>query len=351
MAVTSKQIAELAGVSRGTVDRALHNRGRVNPEVAQRIRQLAEELKYQPNAIGRALVKTSQGFKLGVILQSIETPTMQIVSQGVSEAASELKTNGVELCVRQISRLDAAAVLQYIDELLAEGVRGLAIAPNNEPETRERINELHEQGIPVITLNSDAPGCSRMCFIGMDNYRGGQTAAGLMRMMLPMGGKVFPLAGHLNNVAHNNRLTGFTDTLAAEKADDITLLPFQPCFDRDDFAYEITQHILAAHPDLAGIYVAANGQLGVCQAVRDAGLTGRVRVIAFDLTPPNDDLLRQGSISALLDQNAFEQGYRPPLLLHDYLLHQRMPERELMYTDIRICTKYNTGDPIATKPQ
>ena len=74
MSVTSKQIAELAGVSRGTVDRALHNRGRVSPEVAERIRKLADELDYQPNAIGRALVKTSQDFKLGVILQSIENP-------------------------------------------------------------------------------------------------------------------------------------------------------------------------------------------------------------------------------------------------------------------------------------
>ena len=43
MAVTLKQIAEIAGVSRGTVDRALHNRGRVSPEVAARLRQIAQE--------------------------------------------------------------------------------------------------------------------------------------------------------------------------------------------------------------------------------------------------------------------------------------------------------------------
>lgn len=350
MSVTSKQIAELAGVSRGTVDRALHNRGRVSPEVAERIRKLAAELEYQPNAIGRALVKTSQDFKLGVILQSIETPTMQIVSQGVQQAADELKSAGVELCVHKINRLDTAAILECIDHFLENGVRGFAISASNEPEIRERINELHENGVPVITLNSDAPGSARLCFIGMDNYRAGQTAAGLMRMLLPAGGKVFPLAGHLNNAAHNNRLTGFLDTLTAEHADDMIRLPFQPCFDRDDFAYEITQHILAANPDLAGVYVAANGQLGVCNAIHDAGLTGKVRVIAFDLTPPNDSLLRQGKISILLDQNAFEQGYRPPLLLHEYLLHHRKPERELMYTDIRICTKYNTGDPISAAP-
>ena len=58
MAVTAQQIAELAGVSRGTVDRALHNRGRVNPEVAAKIHKIAAELGYKPNLIGQALVKS-----------------------------------------------------------------------------------------------------------------------------------------------------------------------------------------------------------------------------------------------------------------------------------------------------
>ena len=68
MAVTAQQIAELAGVSRGTVDRALHNRGRVNPEVAAKIHKIAAELGYKPNLIGQALVKSRREFKLGAIL-------------------------------------------------------------------------------------------------------------------------------------------------------------------------------------------------------------------------------------------------------------------------------------------
>ena len=79
MAVTAQQIADLAGVSRGTVDRALHNRGRVNPEVKEKIQKIALELGYKPNLIGQALVRSKQDFKLGVILQSTETPTMQVV--------------------------------------------------------------------------------------------------------------------------------------------------------------------------------------------------------------------------------------------------------------------------------
>ena len=68
MSVTLKQIAEIAGVSRGTVDRALHNRGRVSEEVAQRIRKIADDLGYCPNEVGQALAKTRRQIRLGMII-------------------------------------------------------------------------------------------------------------------------------------------------------------------------------------------------------------------------------------------------------------------------------------------
>ena len=346
MAVTAQQIAELAGVSRGTVDRALHNRGRVNPEVAAKIHKIAAELGYKPNLIGQALVKSRREFKLGAILQSTETPTMQIVRAGVQRAAEELAASGVELIVRENRGLDTEMVLEHIEELVSQGVQGLAIAPNNSPEIRQCIDELYEQGIPVITLNSDAPGSRRLAFIGMDNYRAGQTAAGLLRLMLPEGGKVLPLAGHLNNTAHNNRLNGFMDTINGETGNEIELLAFQPCFDRDDYAHEITQHALRANPDLTGIYVASNGQAGACAAVEEEGRKGKVKVVAFDLNPMNMELLQSDSLSFVLDQKAFEQGYRPPFLLFDYLQNKKTPEKELLYTDIAIKTKFNSDKPV-----
>ena len=194
MAVTAQQIADLAGVSRGTVDRALHNRGRVNPEVKEKIQKIALELGYKPNLIGQALVRSKQDFKLGVILQSTETPTMQIVRAGVQRAAEELAGSGVELILRDFQGLDTELMLEYIEELVSAGVQGIALSPDTAPEVRQCIDELHAQRIPVITLNADAPGSKRLCFIGMDNYRAGQTAACLLRLMLPEGGKVLPLA-------------------------------------------------------------------------------------------------------------------------------------------------------------
>ena len=340
MAVTSQQIAELAGVSRGTVDRALHNRGRVNPEVAARIQKIAEELGYRPNSIGQALVRARQGLRLGAILQSAETPTMQDVASGARQTAADLRSSGLEVDIREVQGRDTAKVLRQIDELLDWGASGLAIASNTTPLLP--INDLHQQGVPVVTFNTDAPDSKRLCFVGMDSYRAGQTAAGLIRQMLPGGGQVLPIAGHVNNGAHYSRLRGFLDTLAGES--DIHLLPFQPCFDRDDYAHEITQHTLREYPSLACVYITSNGQRGVCRAIEDERRKGRVRVVAYDLNEPNRLLLQNGDLSFVLDQMAFEQGRQPLLLLYYYLLNGKTPERELLYTDILIRTKYNIGD-------
>ncbi len=341
MAVTSQQIAELAGVSRGTVDRALHNRGRVNPEVAARVLKIAEELGYRPNSIGQALVRAKQGVRLGMILQSAETPTMQDVASGARQASEELRTFGLEVELREVQGRDTAKVLRQIDELTDWGANGLAIASNNTPDLVRRIDLLHEHGVPVVTLNTDAPDSKRLCFVGMDSYRAGQTAAGLIRQMLPAGGLVLPIAGHVSNGAHYSRLRGFLDTLAGEL--DIHLLPYQPCFDRDDYAHEITQHTLRENPSLACVYITSNGQRGVCRAIEDERKKGRVRVIAYDLNAPNRELLRGGDLSFVLDQVAHEQGRRPLQLLYNLLLNGKAPEKEFFYTDILIRTRYNSG--------
>lgn len=340
MAVTLKQIAEIAGVSRGTVDRALHDRGRVSPEVAERIRKIAAELGYRPNEVGQALARSRKQIKIGVIVQSVETPTMKIVAEGAQQAARALQKEGVEVLLRTMESVDAAQEMEYLDELMGIGIQGLAIAPADDVSVCEKLNEIADRDIPVVTFNADLPQSKRLCFVGQDNARAGRTAAGLMAFMVPENGKIAAITGHLRNDAHRARCTSFTEELHTI-APGIDVLPVQPCFDRDDYAYELTQHLLGEHPDLSAIYVAANGQHGVCEALREAGRAGELRVIAYDVTPQNIEELRQGAISILIDQTACEQGYRPVMLLRDYILSGKRPEHAFYYTGITLKTRYN----------
>lgn len=341
MAVTLKQIAEAAGVSRGTVDRALHNRGRVNEDVALRIRQIAEELGYQPNKIGRALAMARKTLKIGVIVQSAETPFMGMLLKGVKQAKKSLHEMGVEMLVKQLPSVSVEQEIQCIDQLLDEGINGLALLPTDDRRLCARINQIVTQnGIPIVTFNSDISDTKRMCFVGLDNFRSGQTAAGLMSLALRHEGKVLPLTGHLTNAAHKQRVNGFFSEIH-KNFPSIELLPLQSCFDKDDYACEITLHILQENPDLKGIFVAANGQTGVCRALAESGYTDKVCVITYDLTPQNRQHLLDGFLDIVIGQDAFTQGYQPAILLYDYLFAGKKPEKEYLYTDILIKTRYN----------
>lgn len=87
---TIKEIAALAGVSRGTVDRVLNHRGCVSPATAEKIERLARDLDYRPNRAGLVLAAQKKNLTLGVILFSGDNPFYIDVLAGVQEKAQEL---------------------------------------------------------------------------------------------------------------------------------------------------------------------------------------------------------------------------------------------------------------------
>ena len=102
MKVTVKSLAQAAGVSRGTVDRVLHDRGGVKPEVVLKIKNLAKELGYIPNRAGKALAAYKTPIKIGVMLPSIGNPFFDKVIEGVFQARDEFADLGVDVVLKEI---------------------------------------------------------------------------------------------------------------------------------------------------------------------------------------------------------------------------------------------------------
>ena len=145
MGVTIRQIAEAAGVSRGTVDRALNNRGRIRPEVAERVRQIAEEMGYKPNQLGRALSMSKNNIKIGVILQGAETPFMKEVMKGVEEARADVDILGGTVLIHTIEHQSAEDVLFAMEKMRQEEVSGIAMVPLEAEEVKKEIDRFVEE--------------------------------------------------------------------------------------------------------------------------------------------------------------------------------------------------------------
>lgn len=340
MAVTLQKIADKAGVSRGTVDRALNNRGRINPEVADKIKKIAEEMGYQPNRVGRALALAKQSISIGVVLQAAETPFMKKVLDGVMDAKEEAERLGISVVIRKIPDVNSEKAIEAMMELKRYGCKGIAVVPVDDEKFRETIDEIVDDNIPVVTFNSDIEGSKRMCFVGQDTLRSGKVAAGLMAEIIRPGGVVLLISGYPSKQAHKNRVRGFVKELEVSRKD-IRLLDVQHAFDDDRIAEKITEEMLKEYPDLSGIYLTAEGVGGVCRALRASDKTGAVKVISNDLTPDHMKELHDGNIQFLLDQDAHAQGYEPVMLLFHKIFDGKDAEKEYYYTDISIKTKYN----------
>lgn len=348
MRVTLNQIAEAAGVSRGTVDRALNHRGRINPEVAERILRIAKEMGYRRNLAGRALAMAGKDLRIGVLVQAAGTPFIQKVIEGIKEARTQVREFGFEVVIKTIPNIDSEQALAALRELSAEGCSGIALMPSEEPEFVGLVNSLAGQGIPIVTFNSDLENSGRQCFVGQDSMQSGKVAAGLMGQILAPASRVLVISGHPDFASHRNRTKGFTDELSRIRGD-LNILPVQYAMDDEAKAEEIAYQVLQDRFGRAGnetvenigIYLSAAGLEGVTKAVRRAEASGSVKVISNDLTDDNIRLIRNGEAEFLIGQDPHTQGYEPVMILFRQLFENRPARMDPLFTEITIKTRYN----------
>lgn len=333
---TIKEIAALAGVSRGTVDRVLNHRGSVNPATAEKIEKIAKELDYKPNVAGLVLAAQKRRLKLGVILFSPENPFYIDVLDGVNSKAEELAGYNCTVITKQIP-YGVEEQLKAIDELLEEEVNGIALAPHNDERIRKRINELFDMGIPVVTLNTDIENSKRIAYVGSNYTKSGATAAGLMQLMTKGDIHIGIVTGSSDILCHTERIAGFTDTLKKYR-NSIHITDIIEVHDDEIESYEKTTKLLTAHPEINALFFTAGGVYGGCRSVKSLGRQKDMCIIAYDLVPTTKELMKKGTIAAVICQQPRHQGSKPLSLLFTYLTTGELPEKEQNYVavDIRI---------------
>lgn len=337
MPVTSGKIAELAGVSRGTVDRALHNRGGVNPEVEKRIKRLAEQLGYKPDRAGKALSSRKNPPKIGVLLNSLGNPFFDEVKRGIAAAGSELADFRLKIMLKELKGYRVEDQLSSLEEFAAAGVKGIVIMPLNDPRVAEKMNELSEKGIGFVTVNTDIGGTKRIAYVGCDYIKSGRTAAGLAELIQPGETNLLIITGSVKNMGHNERISGFIET--AEGRSGLHLTDIAENQDDEETAYRVAAQKLREHPEINMIYMVSAGVSGAARAVSER--SGKIHILCFDSTPQVVSLVKDKIITATICQEPFKQGYRSVQILFDAVVNGILPENELQYTDCQIKIRQN----------
>lgn len=340
MAVTIKEIANAAGVSRGTVDRVLNNRGGVKPELERKIRRLVRELDYRPNRAGKVLAALKKPMKIGCFLPGVDNPFFDEIIRGFRRAEQELSDFGISLEITLVKGFDPETHVRALKELAGKNIAALCAATVDVPGVRETVNGIIASGIPVAAVNSDLGGTRRLFYVGCNYPESGRTAAGIFHLMHCGAMKLLVVTGSLNMQGHSQRIRAFTDELTALEAD-FSIARVLETGDDAEIAYRKTAQALKASPDINGVYITSGGTEGACKAVCEAGLAGKIPVVCFDDIPATRRFLRQNVVTATICQEPFQQGYRSVKMLFEYLMNGRAPEDDLTFTDTVIKIKEN----------
>lgn len=335
MAVTIRQIALVAGVSRGTVDRVLHNRPGVKPEIAEHVRRIASELGFEPNRAGKILAARKQPLKIGCFLPGVGNLFFEDVVRGFRRAEAEFSDFGLSACVSSVEGYDIPTHMGAIRALAADGCAGLCVSTADVPEIRRVIDEIVDSGVPVVAVNTDLTGTKRLCYVGCNYLQAGHTAAGLLSLMASGRLELLIVTGSLKIRGHNDRIRGFSRTLREKRVAYHVVEVFESQ-DNDVHAYRMTKEILSHHPEINCVYIAAAGVAGVCKAVAELGL--QPRILAYDETADTRRLLLDGVIDFTVGQEPEEQGYRAIQILFDYFMSDRkaVPPDYITKTVIKI---------------
>lgn len=296
MRPTLSDIASDAGVSLATVDRVLNDRPNVSARSRDRVMNAARRLGYLPPDPAAA----DRPVRLSLLLPAGTNAFMAALAAEAERQSRHLP--GVTVAVQRIDGLDPARLARH---LRAQDGDGVAVVALHHPLVRDAIRALAADGIPVVTLASDIPDAPRAAYIGIDNAQAGRLAGLVTGRLLGRGARaeVALIAGSLGYRGHQEREMGFRQILA-EDFPGLTIVELRESLeDRDRAASEVGA-LLDRHPRLAAIYNAGGGTVGVARALVRAGRAQDVVFVAHEVTPDNSALILDGTLDAVIDQNA-----------------------------------------------
>ncbi len=341
--VRIKDIAAKAGVSTGTVDRVIHNRGRVAPDVKLRVLEIVKELNYVPNYSARALA-VNRIYKVAVLIPvHTNDEYWYDLKAGIDNAAKDLKQYGMQVQYYQFDSEDANTFIERARQLTSADPDGILLTPVFQREVATFINEWTSLGIPYVFINTQIKDAEPLCFIGQDLYQSGLLAAKLFHYGLP--DPCVILIVHIDDIPSNSahiikKEKGFRSYFRKNNLEDkYTIRKIE--LQRSDYLAFVKQldHALEENSELKGIYVSTSKSYYISEYLQQKGRND-IRIIGYDLIPKNTALLKKGLISFVINQHPYGQGNTGVQSLADYLIFKKQV-KPVNYMPLEIFTKEN----------
>ena len=337
MGITLKEIAQLAGVHKSTVDKVIHNRPGVSDARRQQIRKLLDEYGYEANPVGKALSYQKKDMRVAVVLPQVNAG--QWIKQGTKLVRQDFNSFNLEVDYYETPLSAPEEQAACLRKLCRKKVSGVVLLPIEHESVALALKELADARIPVVGVNSDLEVADRLCFVGQNIEQSGQVAARMFQLLLPKGGNIgIVSSNYMKAVRHRERafreyLPRISDILPITDAVEI--------HEDAESAYRGAMELLERNERLDGLYITCGCVPDICRAVRDSKFAGKLTVVCYERYPEIIQLVKDEQVACTIGSELREQGRLSMRLLFENLIYDRKPEKDIYYTKNEILIREN----------
>lgn len=334
-------ISREAGVSRGTVDRVLHNRGRYSPETARRVREAVERLGYSANP-NASLLASRKALTIACLLPSFrEGEYWQLINKGITEGIKALEGYSLRAEMFLYDQTDSESFIEQCKAILS-GEKPSAVILNAvfKEEVRSFAAALEEAGIPYAFIDNKVDGLGNFLYVGIDPYRSGELGAFLLTVA--GGPDEICLVRILRDKKHHGdpnepRRQGFTDYISAN---------FPKCAIRTVFInpghpesiLPTMEEFRQKHPGIRH-YATTNSRIHLIAPF--LAFHKEITAVGFDDLEKNLQALRDGSVDFLVTHGILRQAALTVELVAKYLVSGVLPGERNRYVHLDILHRMN----------
>ncbi len=341
--VTIKDIAKLANVSRGTVDRVINNRGKVSKDVEKRILQIAKDLNYKKNILASRLASTKTHRIVIVCPDESSDIFWELPKKGMDKAIDSIKDYGIIFDSWKFNLFDKEEFKTQFKKAIDSLPDIIILAPLFWKESLKLLEYAKKKQVPIITFNSEVEHDSILSYIGQNSYKSGYLVGKLINMGLNHRDEIvmLNLAHKATNAPHySGKYYGLIDYFKDNALDEKRIHLYDVKNFRNEFKLKLFyQNLKKKHPYLKVLFF-TNSRAYKLLNLLDEDEINKYIIIGFDTIEPNVKLLKENKIDFLINQNPIQQGFKSVILGIDYIIHKKSTQSK-QYLPLDIVVKEN----------
>lgn len=338
-------VARMCNVSRGTVDRVIHNRGRVSQDTVDKVKRAIEILGYSPN-LNASILASKKTYTFACLIPGFEHGEYwEKIHEGFIAGANSLYNYNIEVDFHFYDQTNPESYIRCTDDILASRPHGVIMNTTFKEETIRFAGMLDEAGIPFAFVDDKFDGLNYTVYYGMDPYKSGRLGAILLTNHFnPDELLLVRLIRDTNHKADPNakRRQGFLDYISMKfpecRIHTVFINPTDP-----QQIYVTLKDFFANNPDVKHLIMINSRIFLIDEYLRENPDTKRV-VVGFDDIEPNLASLRSGHIEFLVTRHISSQSRLALTSFAECVIRGVKPQKRDNFLHMDILHRLNMDD-------